>query len=70
MKDDESLVDFCVEQCTYHQLVAVFPSLTHRTLERVRELLHIDGADTAHAETVTLDPPAAAARIIANSPET
>jgi electron transfer flavoprotein beta subunit len=33
-------------------------------LERVRDLLHIGGADAAHAERVTLDPPAAAARII------
>jgi len=33
------------------------------TLTRVRDLLHI-GADGAHVETVELDPPAAAARIL------
>lgn len=35
------------------------------TLSRVRDLLQIDGADAVHAETVALDPPAAAARIVA-----
>ncbi|MDX2379072.1 MAG: mycofactocin-associated electron transfer flavoprotein beta subunit [Acidimicrobiia bacterium] len=34
------------------------------TLDRIRELLQIDGADEMHAETVTLDPSAAARRII------
>jgi electron transfer flavoprotein beta subunit len=33
------------------------------TLARVRDLLHVDG-DGAHVETVELDPPAAAARIV------
>jgi len=38
-------------------------------LSRVRDILHVGGADQSHSETVTLDPHDAAARIIAQLAE-
>ncbi len=54
-----------IEVRPYRPRPRVLPAPSGDTLDRVRELLHIDGADVVHAETVTLDPAAAAARIIA-----
>jgi electron transfer flavoprotein beta subunit len=39
------------------------PAPTGDSLSRVRDILHV-GGDTHHAETVTLDPPAAARRLL------
>lgn len=54
-----------IEVRPYRPRPRVLPAPSGDTLDRVRELLHIDGGDAVHAETVTLDPTAAAARIIA-----
>ncbi len=53
-----------IEVRPYRPRPRVLPAPSGDTLDRVRESLHIDG-DAVHAETVTLDPTAAAARIIA-----
>jgi electron transfer flavoprotein beta subunit len=54
-----------VEVRPYRPRPRVLRAPSGGTLDRVRELLQVDSADSAHTETVTLDPPAAAARIVA-----
>lgn len=49
----------------YRPRARVLPPPVGETLSRVRGLLRMGGGDAARAETVTLDPPAAAARIVA-----
>lgn len=53
-----------IEVRPYRPRARVLHAPSGGTLDRVRELLQIDDADAAHAETVALDPPAAAARIV------
>ena len=48
----------------YRPRARVLPPPTGGTLDRVRGILDIGGAEVSHTDAVTLDPPAAAKRII------
>jgi electron transfer flavoprotein beta subunit len=47
----------------YRPRARVLPAPTGRSLDRVRQILDVGGSDT-HAELITLDPPAAASKIL------
>ena len=47
----------------YRPRARVLPAPTGGSLDRVRQILDVGGSDT-HAELVTLDPPAAASKIL------
>lgn len=53
----------------YRPRARVLDAPAGSTLDRVRSILDVGGGEAPHAETVTLDPPAAAARILAELDE-